>query len=84
MLIQVLPQLKMKNYVNWEQQLYWYLKIKLGFIDGSICKPNETSLDLIIWEQVNSVFYYWMFNSCDAFVKATISCSNNAKTMLGL
>jgi len=37
-------------------------KNKLGFVDGSLSKPESTSLDVHAWEKCKAMLIAWLYN----------------------
>ena len=81
----VLTQIKLKgeNYSAWEQAIILALRSqnKLGFIDGSIAKPNKSDSHFVAWEIVNSMLCSWIANSLDDSIRATVSRLSNVKIL---
>lgn len=69
------------NYVAWEQAAIMSLNSheKLGFIDGTIKKPDPDSADFQSWKIVNSMLCSWLCNSLDPTIRATVSRITEAK-----
>ena len=40
-------------------------KNKLGFVDGSVSKPNHTSAEFKSWERCNDLVCSWLINTMD-------------------
>ena len=45
---------------------------KIGFLDGSICRPPETSYDYGLWAQLNSMLTAWLQNTLEASNCSTV------------
>ncbi|XP_050906812.1 uncharacterized protein LOC127120429 [Lathyrus oleraceus] len=56
-----------KNYWKWwkSAKLALFAKNKLGFVDGTIKKPLESSPEFHAWEKADSMVYAWIVNSID-------------------
>ena len=74
-----------KNYDLWEQAVKTALraKNKLGFIDGTITKPEVTGGDesLVMantWEMVNSMITSWIMNVIDPKLHASVAYAHSA------
>ena len=54
-----------ENYNTWNSSILVALdaKSKLGFIDGSIPKPQETDPHYTAWCKCNGMVLAWLFNS---------------------
>ncbi|KAL5808245.1 hypothetical protein ACOSQ3_028936 [Xanthoceras sorbifolium] len=55
------------NYPTWKRSMKMALnaKNKLGFIDGSMVQPPETSQNLKVWERCNDMVLSWMLNAIE-------------------
>lgn len=73
--------LKGDNYRNWERSMKTALraKTKLGFIDGSIRKPYQTSIHYQDWDKVDSMITAWIVNSIDPALHGSISHATTAR-----
>lgn len=81
----VLTHIKLKgeNYSSWEQAVLLALRSqnKIGFIDGSIKKPEKADPTFMAWEIVNSMLCSWIANSLEDPIRITISRLTNVKTL---
>ena len=67
----VAQPLNEENYNNWSRSILVSLdaKTKLGFIDGSIPKPqSESDPSYIAWCNCNSMVLAWLFNSYKGYL----------------
>lgn len=73
-------QLKGDNYNEWAMEMENALraKKKIGFIDGSLPKPDEGSDDLEAWLSVNSMFVGWIRSSIEPRVRSTVTFITDA------
>lgn len=57
-------KLKGDNYNEWSLEMLNALraKKKIGFIDGSLVKPEESGKDLEAWLSVNSMIVGWIYD----------------------
>lgn len=76
-------KLKGNNYSTWEQAVLLALRSqnKLGFIQGTISKPDKSSPEAMAWEQVNPLLCTWLSNSLEGLVLATVSRVTDVKVM---
>ena len=71
-----------KNYDLWEQAVRTSLraKNKLGFVDGTITKPDPKEGDetlAMVWEMVNSMITSWIMNVIDPKLHGIIAYVNS-------
>ncbi|CAO2822750.1 unnamed protein product [Amaranthus hypochondriacus] len=74
--------LKGSNYEEWAKgfRVSSGAKRKLGFIDGTLDKPQD-SFDLDDWWTINYMIVAWIFNTIDPSVRSTISYRDTAKEL---
>lgn len=60
--------LKGDNYQEWSTSMKnaFRAKRKMGFLDGSITKPDDASAEIDDWYSVNSMLIGWVVQSIDA------------------
>ncbi|CAA7016761.1 unnamed protein product [Microthlaspi erraticum] len=70
-------QLKGENYEDWAKHVRNALrtKRKLGFIDGSLMKPNSDE-ELEQWGVVNSMLVAWIMNTIEPTLRVSISMTD--------
>lgn len=54
---------------------------KMGFIDGTLAKPEKTDSDFAAWSMINNMLVSWIYNSLDSSIKITMSRITDARTM---
>ncbi|XP_074282810.1 uncharacterized protein LOC141607360 [Silene latifolia] len=69
------------NYDEWSRsfRLALLAKDKMGYIDGTITKPAETSDDFKIWRSTNALVTAWLSNSIETELAKSISYRPEAK-----
>ncbi|KAL5577040.1 hypothetical protein UlMin_018739 [Ulmus minor] len=69
-----------ENYASWSHALLIALSVKnkLGFIDGSIPKPQGTNPNLNSWIRNNNIVISWILNSVSKEISASIIFSDSA------
>ena len=80
-LVLVSQQLNGENYTSWSRAMLIALSVKnkLGFIDGSIQRPDGTNLPLLSsWIRNNNIVISWILNSMSKDISASIIFSNSA------
>ncbi|KAL0458381.1 UNVERIFIED_CONTAM: hypothetical protein Slati_0465300 [Sesamum latifolium] len=72
--ILVTELLTTENYSTWTRSMRRALraKNKLGFIDGTITKPNVTNPLFVLWERCNDMIVSWIQNSISPQLKTSI------------
>lgn len=74
-----------ENYAEWSSELENALraKRKVGFIDGSLVMPGETSKpeEAEMWKTVNSMIVGWIRASIDPAVRSTVTFTTDAHKM---
>ncbi|XP_016487567.1 uncharacterized protein LOC107807658 [Nicotiana tabacum] len=69
------------NYATWCRAMKNALrpKNKLGFVNGSITKPKDGTLEANSWETCNSMIISWIFNSLDKGLHSRIAYAETAR-----
>jgi len=76
-------QLRGENYDEWAKAMRTSLRArrKRGFVEGTIKKPDEDSLEMEDWWTVQSMVVSWILNTIEASLRSTISYMENAKEL---
>lgn len=71
------------NFIAWNKQIRMALgaKLKLGFIDGTIPRPNPNSADLAHWERCDRMVACWILNSMVAELANSFIYTNSARDL---
>lgn len=71
------------NYENWAKSFKNALKArnKLGFIDGTITQPLDTSDEAYFWVMINSLIVSWIHNTIDPVLEPSIPYFYAAKDL---
>jgi hypothetical protein len=71
------------NYHTWKRSMVMALsaKNKLGFIDGSLVKPNVESPEYFAWNRCNNMVLSWILNSVSQEISASIIFIESAHEM---
>ncbi|KAL5760938.1 hypothetical protein ACOSQ2_019776 [Xanthoceras sorbifolium] len=80
-LVLVSQQLTGDNYASWSRAMLIALSVKnkLGFIDGSLSKPEGTQIDLLnSWIRNNNIFIFWILNSISKDISASVIFTESA------
>ncbi|XP_074375275.1 uncharacterized protein LOC141717023 [Apium graveolens] len=62
------------GYSNWKRSMMLSLsaKNKLGFVDGSVAKPEITSVDYKAWERCNDLVCSWLLCNIDDSISRSV------------
>ena len=76
-------QLKGDNYNEWAMEMVNALraKKKIGFVDGSLPKPDENHKDSEAWLSVNSMIVGWIRTSIEPRVRSTVTFITDAHNL---
>lgn len=71
------------NYVNWSRSVSLALgaKNKLGFVDGSLLRPGDESLDLQKWIRNDYMVTGWILNSIDKSIAESFIFTPSARDL---
>lgn len=63
-----------ENFGKWKRSMLFTLtaKNKVGFIDGTLPKPLNTSTDCEAWERCNNMVIGWIFSSLDESISSSV------------
>ncbi|KAH7521922.1 hypothetical protein FEM48_Zijuj07G0083300 [Ziziphus jujuba var. spinosa] len=77
-------QLTGPNYNSWRRSMEMALKAKnkLGFVDGSIPKPNPTDLLTLVWDRCNSMVHSWLLNAVSKDIVDSLLYQESAHVVL--
>lgn len=66
------------NYVDWSREMNEFLlaKNKLGFVDGSITKLTQDSLELKVWERYDALIRGWMTAAMQKDIRNNVKFAN--------
>lgn len=75
--------LKGDNYQEWQKGMRNALRVKrnLGFLDGTVCKPDDDTKEIEDWWSVNSMLVAWIFQSIEPSLRSTITYSETVKEL---
>lgn len=76
-------QLKGDNYEEWARLMRNALraKKKLGFIEGTLEKPDEESSEIEDWWMVNSMLVAWILNTIESNLHSTVTYTETVKEL---
>lgn len=69
------------NFTNWKRSMLLTLsaKNKLGFVNGTITKPDATSSNLVAWERCNDLVISWILFNLDESIAKSVLFLNSAR-----
>lgn len=76
-------QLKGENYEEWARSMRNALraKKKLGFVDGTLKKPDDASAEIEDWWMVNSMLVVWVLNTIEPTLRSTATYTDDVKDL---
>ncbi|XP_076958475.1 uncharacterized protein LOC143634207 [Bidens hawaiensis] len=71
------------NFADWSQEMmnFLFAKNKVGFVDGSIKKPEETSADYSLWMRCDAMIKGWLTTAMDKDIRASVKYAATAADM---
>lgn len=81
--MQVNDALSDKNYVDWVQEMenFLFAKNKIGFVDGSIEKPDKSSKDYMAWMRVDAMIKGWLTTAMEKEIRSSVKYASTAVEM---
>ncbi|KAM0058457.1 putative retrotransposon Copia-like protein [Helianthus debilis subsp. tardiflorus] len=78
--MQVNEALSDKNYADWVQEMenFLFAKNKIGFIDGSIKKPEKRSKDYASWMRVDAMIKGWLTTAMEKEIRGSVKYAHTA------
>ncbi|GJZ04487.1 putative retrotransposon copia-like protein, partial [Tanacetum coccineum] len=78
--MQVNDGLTDNNFNDWVQEMinFLFAKNKIGFVDGSIKKPESTSKDYMAWIRCDAMVKGWLTTAMEKEIRASVKYANTA------
>uniref|UniRef100_A0A251SY86 Putative gag-polypeptide of LTR copia-type n=1 Tax=Helianthus annuus TaxID=4232 RepID=A0A251SY86_HELAN len=78
--MQVNDNLTDSNFNDWVQEMtnFLFAKNKIGFVDGSIVKPETTSKDYMPWMRCDAMVKGWLTTAMDKEIRGSVKYANTA------
>ncbi|KAM0044971.1 putative RNA-directed DNA polymerase [Helianthus debilis subsp. tardiflorus] len=78
--IQVNDALTDHNFNDWMQEMsnFLFAKNKIGFVDGSIKKPEDTDKDYMPWMRCDAMVKGWLTAAMEKEIRASVKYANTA------
>ena len=68
------------NYADWSQEMmnFLFAKNKIGFIDGSIKKPDKTAADYMAWTRCDAMIKGWLTTAMEKDIRISVKYANTS------
>ncbi|XP_021995792.1 uncharacterized protein LOC110892971 [Helianthus annuus] len=68
------------NFIDWLQEMknFLYAKNKIGFVDGTIPKPDQTHGTYMAWMRCDAMVKGWLTTAMDKDIRASVKYANTA------
>ncbi|KAJ9566378.1 hypothetical protein OSB04_002344 [Centaurea solstitialis] len=68
------------NYADWSQEMmnFLFAKNKVGFIDGSIKKPEKTAMDYMAWMRCDAMVKGWLTTAMEKDIRNSVKYASTA------
>lgn len=79
--MQVNDALTCNNYNDWAQEMknFLFAKNKIGFINGTIEKPEEGSLTYMIWMRADAMIKCWLTTTMEKDIRSSVKSTSTAR-----
>lgn len=81
--MQVNDALSDKNYADWVQEMenFLFAKNKIGFVDGSIEKPDKSSKDYMAWMRVDAMIKGLLTTAMEKEIQSSVKYASTTSEM---
>ncbi|KAJ0616771.1 putative retrotransposon Copia-like protein [Helianthus annuus] len=71
------------NYVDWSQEMtnFLFAKNKVGFIDGTIKKPNPSTAEYMGWMRCDAMIKGWLNTAMEKEIRNSVKYASTAEEM---
>ncbi|KAI3754367.1 hypothetical protein L1987_54149 [Smallanthus sonchifolius] len=78
--MQVNEGLTDSNFNDWIQEMsnFLFAKNKIGFVDGTIKKPESTNKDYMAWMRCDAIVKGWLTTAMEKEIRASVKYANTA------
>ncbi|XP_071705311.1 uncharacterized protein [Rutidosis leptorrhynchoides] len=68
------------NYTDWSQEMmnFLFAKNKVGFVNGSLKKPNEDSEEYMSWMRCDAMVKEWLTTAMEKDIRSSVKYANSA------
>ncbi|KAI3714737.1 hypothetical protein L6452_21696 [Arctium lappa] len=79
--MQVNEALSDGNYIDWSQEMlnFLFAKNKVGFIDGSIKKPEPNTTNYMAWMRCDAMIKGWLNTAMEKDIRTSVKYANTAQ-----
>ncbi|XP_076955832.1 uncharacterized protein LOC143630804 [Bidens hawaiensis] len=79
--IQVNDLLNDNNYLDWFQEMenFLFAKNKIGFVDGSMKKPDNDDLNHMAWLQCDAMIKGWLITAMEKEIRVSVRYATTAE-----
>ncbi|KAL9996373.1 putative retrotransposon Copia-like protein [Helianthus debilis subsp. tardiflorus] len=69
------------NYIDWSQEMlnFLFAKNKVGFIDGSIKKPEQNSTNYMLWMRCDAMIKGWLNTAMEKEIRTSVKYATTAQ-----
>ena len=68
------------NYIDWVQEMenFLFAKNKIGFVDGSIKKPEKDGADYMAWMRYDAMIKGWLTTAMEKEIPVSVKYANTS------
>ncbi|KAI3781943.1 hypothetical protein L2E82_11971 [Cichorium intybus] len=68
------------NYTDWFQEMlnFLFAKNKVGFVDGTLKKPEKTATDYMAWMRCDAMVKGWLTTAMEKDIRSSVKYANTA------
>ncbi|KAF5783293.1 putative transcription factor interactor and regulator CCHC(Zn) family [Helianthus annuus] len=68
------------NYTDWSQEMlnFLFAKNKVGFVDGTLKKPEKTATDYMAWMRCDAMVKGWLTTAMEKDIRGSVKYANTA------
>lgn len=69
-----------KNYADWVQEMenFLFAKNKIGFVDGTIKKPEKTAENYMAWMRCDAMIKGWLTTAMEKEIRSSVKYANTS------
>ncbi|XP_071714381.1 uncharacterized protein [Rutidosis leptorrhynchoides] len=78
--MQVNETLNDNNYADWSQEMmnFLFAKNKVGFVDGSLKRPEQTAAEYMLWMRCDAMVKGWLTTAMEKEIRSSVKYANAA------
>ncbi|XP_024974701.1 uncharacterized protein LOC112512789 [Cynara cardunculus var. scolymus] len=68
------------NFADWSQEMmnFLFAKNKVGFVDGTIEKPEKTHANYMLWMRCDAIVKGWLTTAIERDIRGSVKYANTA------